>query len=38
MTARRFVALAGLLTMTACGVQPTGVVGAGRSGADNPWH
>jgi hypothetical protein len=29
MTARRFVALAALLTMTACGVQPTGVVGAG---------
>jgi hypothetical protein len=30
MTARRFVALAALLTMTACGVQPTGVItGAG---------
>ena len=29
MTARRFVALAALLTTTACGVQPTGVVGAG---------
>jgi hypothetical protein len=31
MSVRRFATLAALLTVTACGVQPTGVINAGRA-------